>query len=92
MMQFDYKVKNGKLLRILADIDSGFINDVKIRGDFFMHPEDFLNKLEDFFVKKNVMDINPELLDKFFLDNKVEIYGFSSIDLVYCLNKINDNL
>ena len=91
-MQFDYKVKNGKLLRILADIDSGFINDVKIRGDFFMHPEDFLNKLEDFFVKKNVMDINPELLDKFFLDNKVEIYGFSSIDLVYCLNKINDNL
>ena len=91
-MQLDYKVKNGKLLRILADIDSGFINDVKIRGDFFMHPEDFLNKLEDFLVKKNVMDINPELLDKFFLDNKVEIYGFSSIDLVYCLNKINDNL
>lgn len=92
MIQFDYKVKNGKLLRILVDIDSGKIRSLKIRGDFFMHPEDFIYDLESFLVGKSVLDLDLKTLDEYLHQNKVEIIGFSSSDLLYCLNQINDNL
>lgn len=92
MIQFDYKVKNGKLLRILADIENDQINALKIRGDFFMHPEEFIDNLEKFLVGKNLASLDSKVLDEFFLKHNVEIFGFASSDLIYCLNQINDNL
>jgi lipoate---protein ligase len=46
MKHADYKVPGGKLLRISADIENGIIRDIKITGDFFMHPEDAIERLE----------------------------------------------
>lgn len=41
-----YKVPNGKLLKIFLDDANGKINDIKITGDFFVHPEENIEQLE----------------------------------------------
>ena len=40
------KITGGKLLRVKADFDSK-INKVQITGDFFAHPEDVIEKIEN---------------------------------------------
>ncbi len=40
------KVAGGKLLRVKVDFDSK-INKVQITGDFFAHPEDVIEKIEN---------------------------------------------
>jgi lipoate-protein ligase A len=41
-----YKVPNGKLLKIFLEDDGGKIRNVKITGDFFLYPEENIEKLE----------------------------------------------
>ena len=43
----DYKVPGGKLLRIDADIEYNIIRDIRIYGDFFIHPEEGITAIED---------------------------------------------
>ena len=46
MAKAEYKVKGGKLIRIqLSKIDNK-IDRIRITGDFFIHPEDFIEDLE----------------------------------------------
>ena len=40
-----YKAPKG-LIRVEADLDSGILSKVRITGDFFMVPEDYLPRLE----------------------------------------------
>ena len=40
------KVKEGKVVKVEVDCDE-FINNIKITGDFFIHPEDILDKIEE---------------------------------------------
>lgn len=42
----DYKVPGGKLVRIDADVEEGYIKDIHITGDFFMHPEESIAEVE----------------------------------------------
>lgn len=41
------KIVGGKLLGVDAWIEGDIIERVKITGDFFLHPEDSINDLED---------------------------------------------
>ena len=41
-----YKVPNGKMIRLEMDYDKEKINDIIICGDFFMHPEDAIDLIE----------------------------------------------
>lgn len=40
------KIEGGKLIKIWVKTDDGKISEIKICGDFFMHPEDAIEKLE----------------------------------------------
>ncbi len=43
----DYKVKGGKLLRVRLRVgEDACIAEIRITGDFFMHPEEALEALE----------------------------------------------
>jgi len=46
MGKAELKVPGGKLLRALSTVKEGRIEEVRITGDFFMHPEEAINKLE----------------------------------------------
>ncbi len=52
--QFTEKIKGGKLLRIKVDYASS-INKVEITGDFFAHPEEAINDIEQHL---STLDIN----------------------------------
>lgn len=41
-----YKVPNGKLLKIFLEEENGIIASIKITGDFFLYPEENIEKLE----------------------------------------------
>lgn len=41
-----YKVPQGKLLKIFLDEDDFHIRSIKITGDFFLHPEENIERLE----------------------------------------------
>ena len=41
-----YKVPEGKLLKVFLDTDGATIGNLKITGDFFMHPEEKIVELE----------------------------------------------
>lgn len=44
--EVDYKVPDGKLIRLRADIEGNKIRKISITGDFFLHPEDKIFELE----------------------------------------------
>lgn len=58
-----YKVPNGKLLKIFLDESRGQIVNIRITGDFFVHPEESIEKLEDALIGSQ--------LEEEFLANKI---------------------
>jgi hypothetical protein len=47
LIKFEYKVPGGKLIKVFASIKNGFIEEIKITGDFFLHPEESIEILEE---------------------------------------------
>jgi len=45
-VSFDYKPKNGKLLRIILHYEGNQIRQVKIFGDYFLYPEEAIFEIE----------------------------------------------
>ncbi|MEM4297741.1 MAG: lipoate protein ligase C-terminal domain-containing protein [Nitrososphaerota archaeon] len=46
-MQAELKVHGGKLIRVACSVKGSKLDSVKITGDFFLHPEDDLEGLEE---------------------------------------------
>jgi hypothetical protein len=81
-----YKAPQGKLLRIKADIEDSVIQEITITGDFFIHPEEALLKIEKILQGKRVENIK-EIMEEFMAENNVEIVGFTPKDLEEALKK-----
>ena len=47
MLESSYKVPGGKLVKVKLEAASGKISEVKILGDFFLHPEETLQIIEE---------------------------------------------
>jgi hypothetical protein len=81
-----HKIPQGKMLRIEADISGSVINNIKITGDFFIHPEEAITEIENFLITKNVQNIEQGL--SAFLNKKnIRIIGFTPADLQEALTK-----
>lgn len=59
IIRFDYKPAGEKLLRLKIDLDekNDMIREVKIYGDFFIHPEESIDEIESIF-KNRKIDFN----------------------------------
>ena len=78
-----YKVPNGKLLKILLEDDGEKIINVKITGDFFMHPEDNLEFLEKSLEGARLNQaILRELISNFLENHPTIFFGVDSDSLV----------
>jgi len=83
----DYKVPNGKLIRLCAELDGNELRSVKITGDFFLHPEEKIADLE--------RSLAGQKLDALTLQNTVDrelktcqMAGISAQELVNALLKL----
>ena len=47
MHEASYKVPGGKLVKAKVRVEAGRIAEIIILGDFFLHPEETLQKIED---------------------------------------------
>lgn len=89
-MDVDYKVPNGKLIRLRADIDNNTIKSIKITGDFFLHPEERLIGLEKNLVGKNLDRVTLQSIVEISL-NGCEMVGISVEEVVNALLKLQSD-
>ena len=54
LYESSYKIPGGKLVKVKLEISSGKISDVKILGDFFLHPEETLQRIEESLIGSTV--------------------------------------
>ena len=64
------KIKGGKLIRIKCEIKEDILNKIKFSGDFFLHPEEKLNELEELLQGMKINEINTNIIN-FFRKNNV---------------------
>ena len=52
------KVPGGKLVRVKVDLNTeeGFVENVQMHGDFFIHPEEFVEDIEQLLVNLDQKD------------------------------------
>ena len=87
MKRFIYKVPKGKLIKIFLETDSGTIRDIRITGDFFMHPEEAIENLEQDLNGTKLSDVK-EKLDRFFTN--VDAFGVTADALQYAILKCGE--
>ncbi|NQV08811.1 hypothetical protein HQ529_03090 [Candidatus Woesearchaeota archaeon] len=71
------KVEGGKLINI--EVSDG---DVKITGDFFLHPEESISEIEKI-LEENIDNhyLIIEQIDDFISSNDIQLIGVSSSDI-----------
>jgi len=47
ILEANYKVPGGKLVKVKLDVSSGKITKIQIMGDFFLHPEETILTIEE---------------------------------------------
>ncbi|MEA3355179.1 MAG: lipoate protein ligase C-terminal domain-containing protein [Patescibacteria group bacterium] len=74
-----YKIPEGKLVKIYLKEENKKITEIKINGDFFMHPEKAIEKLEKTLIN---CALNKKILinkiNLFWKENKVDCFGINS--------------
>lgn len=87
MKEVIYKVPNGKLIRLRAWFrQDGSFRDVQILGDFFVYPEDALQKIEQLIVGVKNLGEAQEHITSFMLDNEVMLVGITPEAIVHVLS------
>ncbi len=84
MQKVTYKVPKGKMLRLQFKLDDYLIKDIKITGDFFIHPEKTIIDIEKFLINIDVREVEKKL-SPFIKKNNIKLIGFKPKDLQHCL-------
>ena len=76
------KVPGGKLLRIKVDFnpEDGLVEDVQMHGDFFIHPEEFVEDIEQLLVNLDQKDSEESIaaaLQRLIEDEEAQIVGIT---------------
>ncbi|MBW3020009.1 hypothetical protein KY334_01825 [Candidatus Woesearchaeota archaeon] len=83
-MEINYKVPNGKLLRLDVLMNYERIKDISIRGDFFIYPENKIILLEEALIGAKILEVE-EILTKIIKKNEIQVLGFTPKDVVDAL-------
>ena len=83
-----HKVENGKLIKVRLQSEQGKITEVKIFGDFFMHPEEAIDVLENKLQGSELDEIKlRERIGSILESNSVRVFGFKAKDLAKAIMK-----
>lgn len=93
ILSADYKVAGGKLLRVqlslVGDANSRTIESIKITGDFFMHPENAIENLENELTGLPFTHECVERVVTAFFNTEIEVLGAHSPDFVYVIMQVS---
>ncbi len=86
----DYKAEGGKLLRVRLTLGEGQpcqIRDIKITGDFFMHPEEAIERLEAMLTDVPYIEEAVRAKVRAFFDQspRVQVIGAGVDDFVHVI-------
>ncbi|HDQ16535.1 MAG TPA: hypothetical protein ENN31_00195 [Candidatus Vogelbacteria bacterium] len=81
---FSIKPSGGKLLHTKLIIEDNLIKSCSLTGDFFIYPEESLEKLEDFLTNQKVTNLEKKMAG-FIKRRKIVILGWSSKDFCKAL-------
>jgi len=82
----EFKVPGGKLLAAETAVEDGRLVEVKITGDFFMHPEEAIEELEEALTGLLAADASIEkAVEGFFGKRTILLIGASPGDFVHVL-------
>jgi lipoate-protein ligase A len=80
-MKSEYKVPGGKLLACEIMVKGGIITDIKLSGDFFMHPETAITELEEA-IQGIAIEIIQAKIEDFFQKKEISLFGVSPKDFM----------
>ena len=86
MKKAAYKVKGGKMIRVSIRESWGKIREIKITGDFFLHPEELIEELEEVLVGKplNAQDL-ARFIKRLMQCRDATLLGASPEDFAKCI-------
>lgn len=86
MGRAEYKVEGGKLVKAKVTMKGNKVQKVKVTGDFFLHPEDLIEELEEALVG-SVLDESSlaELIRGVIAKRNAVLLGASPEDLAKCI-------
>ena len=82
------KVVGGKLLRVKTVLREDKIESAQLTGDFFMHPEDFVGKIEEALgglPAKSSVEEFTKVVAASVMNNAIELIGISPQDIAETL-------
>ena len=88
ILSADYKVSGGKLVRVrltLIEKPYPIISSIKLTGDFFIHPEDAIETLEDALTGIAYQEETIRNVVNTFYATGVEVLGAAPEDLVHVI-------
>lgn len=80
------KVEGGKLIKVKLSEEGGMIKDIKITGDFFAHPEEAIEELENFLKNTSLSEVKKNV-EKFVKERGVKLIGLRIEDLVEAIEE-----
>ncbi|MEK7633536.1 MAG: lipoate protein ligase C-terminal domain-containing protein [Patescibacteria group bacterium] len=85
-----YKIPEGKLVKVELETEKGKIKKIKITGDFFMHPEEMIEKLEENLVGCEMnQEVLKKHLDNFWKSYHIDCFGINSSGLAEAILMAN---
>lgn len=86
MGRAEYKVEGGKLVKAQVVTEKNKIQKVKITGDFFIYPEEFLEELEDTLVGSMLDEPSlTKLIEDVAEKRNATLLGVSPKDFAKCI-------
>ncbi len=86
MGKAEYKVIGGKLIKVQLSVKGNMIEKIKVTGDFFLHPEELIEELEEALVGQALNEYGLTKIIKAILEkNKATLLGASPEDFAKCI-------
>ena len=82
----DYKVPGGKLLRVQVEVESGVVRNALVRGDFFAHPEEAFEAAEGLLAGLPADRLGAAALS-LFSKAPLRIFGAEAADIAHALEE-----
>ncbi|MEM2109339.1 MAG: lipoate protein ligase C-terminal domain-containing protein [Candidatus Odinarchaeota archaeon] len=92
MKTSELKVKGGKLVKCRLEVEDGCIKSIRYIGDFFLHPEESIERLEALLTGvKATGDKVKYIIEDFFKDSELKLIGAAPADFItVTLNCLED--